>query len=367
MEEEKWVIDIKNGNKYSRGYHSELHKLNLDLQQCYSQTNGDVPIELDSVVATSGMHAITITLDAVAESLDTCNMIFGSELYCDTSHVLSSRTDCNLFPIDVLDTPAVMELFAQLAGQNNVLFVESCSNPSGHIFDFRLLPELRQLSKTLLVIVDNTWLTHVVFNPFDFDVDIVVSSLTKYYSGGTIIAGTSLFRKQHHALHQNICSKMRWIHISGYDCVTIRTHMTTMNSRLQSSSALCTQLLHQVQTHADCSWMQSPVHPSLPGHPSHSLAQLWFRRDERGELLFPSCFTFQVAGVSSSRLRKVFQSNAVLDYITSFGCPKSRIDPYPQKCKSSNTIRVRFAVGFDDDCDRVMGGLRLISAQFCQV
>jgi cystathionine beta-lyase/cystathionine gamma-synthase len=332
-----------------------LHQLNLALQQCYSQTNNDIPLELDSVVATSGMHAITITLDAVVESMDKCNIIFGNELYCDTSSVLSSRTDCDLYPIDVLDTSSIIELFTQLAGQNNVLFIESCSDPSGHIFDFRILPELRELCSSLVVIVDNTWLTHVVFNPFDFDVDIVVSSLTKYYSGGTIIAGVSLFRKQHEALFKSLCMKMRWIHISGYDCVTIRTNMATMDSRLGSSSSLSVRLMLELQAAGaevagaagptlpagDLSWMQSLTHPSLPSHPSHALAQLWFKRSEQQtqqgslpSLLCPSCFTFRVAGISSTKLRKVFKNNTELDYITSFGCPKSRIDPYPRSAST---------------------------------
>ena len=278
MEEEKWVIDYENENKYSRSYHTALHNLNQALQECYSQR--DAPMT-DSVVATSGMHAITLTLDSAVENLGECNIVYGNELYCDTLSVISDRTDSKSFPIDVLDTCGIMELFGQLAGKNNILFIESCSNPSGHIFDFRIIPELRRLSKELIVIVDNTWLTHVVFNPFVFDVDIVVVSLTKYYSGGKVIAGASLFQKKHAALHANTCSKLRWVHISGYDCTIITENMKTMHSRLQSSSSLCLQLvqrmqqmqLQQQQDTQDVQNTQRPmglqfiklIHPSLPG------------------------------------------------------------------------------------------------------
>ena len=40
-----------------------------------------------------------------------------------------------------------------------------------------------------MVVVDNTWLTGCSFNPFNYDVDIVVDSLTKYYSAGKTISG----------------------------------------------------------------------------------------------------------------------------------------------------------------------------------
>jgi|ETNmetMinimDraft_30_1059905.scaffolds.fasta_scaffold40865_1 hypothetical protein len=42
--------------------------------------------------------------------------------------------------------------------------------------------KLDQKNKDLTIIVDNTWVTGKNFNPFNFKVDFVVASLTKYYS-----------------------------------------------------------------------------------------------------------------------------------------------------------------------------------------
>lgn len=45
------------------------------------------------------------------------------------------------------------------------------------------------------MIVDNTWLTSTIFNPFDFKhVDIVVSSMSKYYSAGSCIGGAVWYK-----------------------------------------------------------------------------------------------------------------------------------------------------------------------------
>lgn len=370
MEEEKWVIDQNNQNRYSRGYHSDLDTLNKALRKCYS--HADIPLE--SIVATSGMHAITITLDAVVGKLGDCNLVYGSELYCDTLAVIAERVDAKIFPINVIDTSSIMELFGSIAGQKNILFIESCSNPSGHIFDFRIIPELRRMSKELLVIVDNTWLTHVVFNPFLFDVDIVVMSLTKYYSGGAVIAGASLFRGQHSDLQQSVRSMLRWVHISGHDCTVITKNMTTMQNRLESSSLLCLQLLDVLCNMQQCracteigQQFTHCTHPSLEHHPSYDLAKLFFNRSgiSQSQTLYPSCFTIYVSDISMSKLRKVLSQNSELDFITSFGCPMSRIDPYPQRCAldegRKDVIRLRIAVGYRDDCDRVINGLQQIA------
>jgi cystathionine beta-lyase/cystathionine gamma-synthase len=45
------------------------------------------------------------------------------------------------------------------------------------------------------VIVDNTWLTGVIFNPLKHHADVSLASLTKYYGAGTAIAGAIVFKE----------------------------------------------------------------------------------------------------------------------------------------------------------------------------
>ena len=74
--------------------------------------------------------------------------------------------------------------------------MESCSNPTGKMVKWEKIKEFKNKFKNLTVIVDNSWLSCYIFNPFLFDVDVVLNSLTKYYSGGTAICGAILFKKR---------------------------------------------------------------------------------------------------------------------------------------------------------------------------
>ena len=361
MEEEKWVIDKENDNKYSRGYHTKVRELNETITRMYEETF-NAPVKLNTIITTSGMHAITVAVDSALSQFESCNLLFGNELYCDSMSSLKSLSGVDLFPIDVTDMTMVANLFDRLKGQNIVLFLESCSNPSGNIFDFRMIPQLRSLAKSLLVIVDNTWLTHVIFNPFDYDVDVVVTSLTKYYSAGTIIGGAVLGRQHHQELFKKAYSLMRWVHISGYDCEVISENLRSMNMRITTSSDFTIALLSELQSWKD-EKLSKVTHPFLEGHPSYDLAKLFFKTTSAGEHLYPSCFTFNLSGPSMTKFRKVMKANSALDYITSFGCPLSRVDPYPQRDKTDNSIRVRFAVGFRDNIRRVLTGLTDIFEQ----
>ena len=55
--------------------------------------------------------------------------------------------------------------------------------------NFTIIPKLRELSSKLYVIVDNTWVTSACFNPLTHGADIVISSMSKHYSGGECIGG----------------------------------------------------------------------------------------------------------------------------------------------------------------------------------
>jgi cystathionine beta-lyase/cystathionine gamma-synthase len=81
----------------------------------------------------------------------------------------------------------------------------------------------------LYVVVDNTWLTEVVFNPFALDVDFVVMSLTKYYSGGNAIAGAVVSNNENvidKIIESNICNGF---HISPYTCKVINANIKNMS------------------------------------------------------------------------------------------------------------------------------------------
>jgi len=69
-----------------------------------------------------------------------------------------------------------------------LLYVESIGNPSNSVCDFQAIADIAH-NNNIPLIVDNT-VTPYVFNPFDFNADIVVYSLTKFVGGhGTSIGG----------------------------------------------------------------------------------------------------------------------------------------------------------------------------------
>ena len=107
---------------------------------------------------------------------DRYNVVYGNELYCDTPRTIKYMSSVynqgKLFSIDVTNDQEILTLFNDKLDKKipTILFIESCSNPSGNIFNFELIGTLKKTNKNIIIIVDNTWLSGAIFNPFHFSI-----------------------------------------------------------------------------------------------------------------------------------------------------------------------------------------------------
>lgn len=193
------------------------------------------------VVVPSGMSAINNVLQSIIlNSSEQINLFYGNELYCDTPSLIKyfEKIIPNQIKVNVNKPLTIIKKFEkQYANQHNVLLFESCSNPRGYIFDFSIIDTLRKLSKSLCVIVDNTWLTDVIFNPFEYGANIVVTSLTKYYSGGQAMGGAILGASEIIEPIRKYVSRTG-VHTSPYNIDIIIKNIDEMENHIIKSSKL---------------------------------------------------------------------------------------------------------------------------------
>ena len=93
------------------------------------------------------------------------NVIYGNELYYDTPKLIFNLYQTHIFEeylINVSDYASIIDTVG-VNGKINILFIESCSNLTGQMFDYEIVPVIRKKSKKLFIIIDNTWLSHDIF------------------------------------------------------------------------------------------------------------------------------------------------------------------------------------------------------------
>jgi cystathionine beta-lyase/cystathionine gamma-synthase len=316
--------------KYCRSLHKQNKELGDYLSLHYETKQ--------CVITPSGMAAIACTLQGVLThfmGLKT-SLYYSNELYCDTPNLIEHTVANHInqakkIPFDVCNPTILVEYFKESIDTVNILFIESCSNPHGYVFDFSILPQLRKLSKELIVIVDNTWISSASFNPFKYGANVVVSSLTKYYSGGNAIAGAILTDEPYFSdiLNFSCCNGM---HVSPLNCQIIIDNIQSLHNRLLESSKLTMQIIDRFKDRVEF------IHPSVETHPSYNLAKQYFK-------ILPSVCILVITA-SKSKAIKMMSKNSKIDYQTSFGCKLSKFDPYP--IKIGETVHCRLSIGYDD-------------------
>lgn len=285
------------------------------------------------ILTNSGLHSNYIILNTLINQYTNINLIYGNELYHETIELIKYYKNIKSYNIDNLD-------LSKIENQNNILFIESCSNPNGYIFDFSFIKQIRKLSLKLYVICDNTWLSSIIFNPFDYDVDIVTSSLSKFYSGGHAISGVLLFKNIDDYELINNYIKIAGIHISPLQLNIIDEQINFIEDRVTRSSKLTIKILNYL----------FEIPNILINHSIKSeLRKLYFKNN-----LIPSTFTIGFK-ISQDKLYEIINKLKIIKVETSFGSYMSKIDTFINTFNDYSLVRL--SIGYDDEFNRIKEGL----------
>lgn len=362
VDDHNLVIEHANffpGGRYCRSSNFAREKFGTDYLELYGldHTNGRY------AVLTSGMNAIGCVMQNIFRNFPEGTIVCGSELYCDTPRTIK-YLGCKSVSFDVRNSKKIVKYFEENGIDISLFFVESCTNPSGQMFDFNLIKKLKEYAPSCIFCVDNTWCTGLGFNPFEYDVDVVIESTTKYISGGKCIGGIVLGRKSDsmEVLMDNVDE---WIRIFGQfvgkdHCHFYRQGLKTIKTRLEHVSDLAIRVARYLETRTD---VNRVMYPTLPSHPTYNLAKKFLK-------LNPGCICFNLSHNLSNKqiLKKVKglddNGGKLLKLETSYGSKYCKIDPWP-RIKDSNFydltedegekgIWLRLAIGSESEYDETI-------------
>jgi len=323
---------------YGRNTHNEKDELQNKLKKMYNAKY--------SYVTSSGMNAISAIFHIYIRNMNSVNIVFSDELYEDSIPSLN-YIKCGLLSsygleksivnsINVSDSDNIIKLFNEQYNNKQVLlFIESCSNPTSKIFDFNIIKTLKNITNNkLMVVVDNSWLSCCSFNPFNFDVDIVVDSLTKYYSGGKTICGGIITNNE---MIINEVDKFMFaygIHVSPVSCYRVSLVINTMEDRIRISSYNTLKIIDFLKTIKDL----IIYHPSLETHSQHNFAKENFK-------YYPSILYFKFKKTIEDVLKWLLNHAKNIKYKTSYGSNENKIDQ--DLCiDENNYVCCRLAVSY---------------------
>ena len=132
-----------------------------------------------AVVTSSGLSAITITFLALLKKND--EILISENCYepvynFATNELKKFGIKSNFFSNNIQD------ITKSINSKTKVLYIESPGSLNYEVLEIKEIVKLCK-KKRIITIMDNTWSTFLGCNPLEIGVNIVIESLTKYFSG----------------------------------------------------------------------------------------------------------------------------------------------------------------------------------------
>jgi len=306
-----------------------------------------------ALLTQSGMSAVDTALSVFQHGKATRPWLFFSEIYGGTisliESVLKSRRglDIRYFMPDngVYDLDNFEKVISDLKPE--IVYIESISNP---MLIVAAVDDIIRISKKYgaSIIIDNTFGTPWLYKPLNDGADIVIHSVTKYFSGhGNLTAGVICGNEN--KIMQSAIEYRKFVGhlLSPDDAYRLQTQIQTFElrfSRQCSNADKLAQYLSAVKT------IKEVWYPGLESHPTHLIAKKLFRGKGFGGMI-----TFNFEGKNDTEKinrRDMFISlvSEKIMLIPTLGDPHTILMPVEAVwgAKYPEPGMIRLSVGFEE-------------------
>ena len=334
-------------------YQQESPGVNLGFD--YSRTNNPTRQRLEDVLAdlegvkhcavfASGLAAEHAILHAYLRPGD--HIIVPQDLYGGTFRLLNrvfAGFDLAIAPVDTSDLAAVA---AAITDRTRLVWLETPTNPRLIVSDIAAIAKLAH-ARGALVVVDNTFATPVLQQPFTLGADIVVHSVTKYLAGHSdLIQGAALARDA--AIFEPIKFLQNAIGAvpAPLDCWLTLRGLKTLELRVQRHVENASRIAEALACHPH---VRRVYYPGLDGHPGHHVA----RKQMSG---FGGMVSFELEG-SIDEVTHFVSNRTLFALGESLGGVKSLICHPARMTHASIPAAQRASLGLPDGLIRLSPGI----------
>ncbi|HEX6287762.1 MAG TPA: O-acetylhomoserine aminocarboxypropyltransferase/cysteine synthase [Herpetosiphonaceae bacterium] len=332
-----------------------------------------------ALAVSSGQAAETLAILNIAEQGD--NILSATSLYGGTYNLFHYTLPKYGIDVKFHDPDDPEAFIAQIDDRTKAVFLESVGNPRLNVPDLEAITRLAH-EKGVPVIVDNTVPTPYLLRPFDWGVDIVVHSATKFIGGhGTSIgglivdsgkfdwAGSGRFANfttpdpSYHNLKFADLGAPAFIlkarvqllrdfgpALSPFNAFLFLQGIETLSLRLDRHCQNALGVARFLSEHSKVAWVN---YPGLPSHESYQLAQKYLPRGQ-GALL-----GFGIKGGRSAG-RKFIDSLQLFSHLANIGDAKSLAIHPASTTHSQLTPDEQVTTGVTDDFVRLSVGLETL-------
>ncbi|MFH1418181.1 MAG: aminotransferase class I/II-fold pyridoxal phosphate-dependent enzyme [Planctomycetota bacterium] len=216
----------------------------------------------------SGMAAIHTTLAVLLQSGD--HLVCSDAVYgptCTLVETILSRFGIESTMVDTSDLDAVERA---MRPNTKVVYIETPGNPTLVICDLEAVCRMAH-ARGAQVVVDNTFMTPVLQQPFRWGVDVIVHSLTKFLNGHADVVGGMIVVKEEsqYPTFRKTLNQLGGV-LPPFESFLVHRGIKTLALRMQRHCENAAKVAAYLEQHAAVEWVRFP---GLKSHPQHEIAQ----------------------------------------------------------------------------------------------
>jgi|GEM_PF-732285 len=268
---------IENRFIYTRAHNPSFSLLEKQLAKLHEGTH--------ATVFSSGMAAISAVICSLSQQGAT--ILCGNEMYYEVDRCLETLTKLaglKIIKTDLWNTEKTLSV-AEKIEDLCILYLESANNPSSRMADLPVLSkELKRRYPNVAIVVDNTWLTPIVYKPLNHGADLVVESVTKYISGrGDVLLGAVISKSKEYQHKSHIWRSLHGAIPSPFNCWLVSKALETLSLRMEKvchSAKIIASALERVPC------VTRVLYLGLPSHPTYKRAKKLLGEGRCGVIYF---------------------------------------------------------------------------------
>jgi cystathionine beta-lyase/cystathionine gamma-synthase len=293
---------------------------------------------------TSGMAAI----DAVFRLLRPGDhTILPMALYGGTFRLVSGLLVDFGLEFTYVDTSRLDKIEEAIKPSTRMIYCETPSNPTMIVTDLAAVAAIAR-RHSLMLVVDNTFLSPYLQQPIALGAHIVVHSMTKYLNGHSdCIGGVVVLTRQEDAEKIYFLQRAAGAGLAPMDCFLISRGIKTLAVRMERHDSNGRAIARFLEGHPK---VKRVLYPGLESHEQHELA----KHQQRG---FGAMITFDLGSLKSARtllnnvhLCALAESLGGVDSLISHpaSMTHSSMPPEVRKQNGITDGMIRFSAGIED-------------------
>ncbi|MBX4134031.1 cystathionine gamma-synthase [Frischella sp. Ac48] len=299
---------------------------------------------VDAILTNCGMSAIHLLSVALLSPDDL--VIAPYDCYGGSYRLFNSLSQKGYFKakfINQADDEAVKQA---LALQPKLILIETPNNPLLRVVDIKKIADLAHQAGAL-VLVDNTFMTPILQQPFTLGADIIIHSCTKFLNGHSdLLAGVLVFKDQQLADDVLWWSNNIGTANSSFDTYLLQRGLRTLAVRVLAQQESAMKIVDFLSQHPKIAAVH---HPSLTSTLGHDIA----KKQQKG---YGSLLSFELKG-GAEKTPIFVEKLKIFTLAQSLGGTESLISHPTTMTHAGISAQARQAAGISDQLLRISVGL----------